>query len=111
MQWLLWLIVLVVVACGEAVMSPPADPVHTYTINVASLSWDANAPLDNVLEYRIYRSTVPGDYPIGTPYAVVDGATTTFRDTTGTADVEYFFVITAFNGLESDVSNEVSKRY
>lgn len=58
MQWLLWLIVLVVVACGEAVMSPPADPVHTYTINVASLSWDANALFDNVLEYQIGRAHV-----------------------------------------------------
>jgi hypothetical protein len=100
-----------VLACGEGSMTSPQEPIHTYTAGSATLSWDANAASDNITEYRLYRSTVPGEHILGEPFIVVDGTTTTYTDTTGLVGVEYFFVLTAFNGLESEFSNEVSKLY
>ncbi len=110
-RFLIILFLLFMIACGEGSITPPGPPIHSYISGSVTLSWDANIPSDNILEYRLYRSTVSGVYPIGEPFIILDESTISYTVTTGVVGIEYFFVVTAFNGLESEVSNEVSKIY
>lgn len=68
-----------------------------------TFSWSA---VTGAEQYRIYRTTTSGNYSFSTPYTTV--TSTTFTDSAVTAGVEYFYVISAFNGTESSISNQVS---
>lgn len=64
-----------------------------------TLAWDANPPAENVSEYRIYEK-------VGTNYVQVGFTTGTTITITGVASGTHTYVATAFNGIESDYSNE-----
>lgn len=77
---------------------------RTLTDTSVNLSWQASAS-SGVEEYRVYRSTVPGD--TGTVLATVQEAF--YNDATGINDeVSYYYTVTAVRGdNESYPSNEV----
>lgn len=80
----------------------PAISSISSTSGSITLSWPA---VTGGEQYRIYRSTTSGSFPT-TPTTSV--TTTSYTDAATTPGVSYFYVISAFNGTESTVSNEVS---
>ena len=73
--------------------------------NALTLAWDPN-PDENIAGYKLHYGTAPGTYD-----QVIDvgnGSTGTVTDLS--ANITYYFVVTAYNdiGLESPPSNEVS---
>jgi hypothetical protein len=85
----------------------PAAPVISSiasTNGTIVLNWPA---VTGGEQYRIYRSTTSGSFS-STPLTTVTA--TTYTDSAVTAGVEYFYVISAFNGTESLVSNQVSAK-
>jgi len=83
--------------------------VLTVTANAvtARLAWDANPPEDNVIGYRLYTSTVDGDY---TNAQVIQlGNVTTGVVTDLLPGNTYHFVVTAYNSVgESGFSSQAS---
>jgi hypothetical protein len=73
------------------------------TINIA---WDANAPAENVVGYKVYIGTQAGVY--GSPVDV--GNVTTYAFTSAVAGQSYFFAVSAYDasGGNSPLSGEVS---
>lgn len=81
----------------------------TVTANAVSvrLTWDPNAPEDNVIGYRIYTSTVNADYSGVIPLGL--GNVTTGVVTDLLPGNTYYFVATAYNAVgESGYSQQVS---
>lgn len=98
---------------GEVDTTPPAAPtalsaeVKAGTIDLA---WSESVSVDAV-GYHVYRGTAPGVQPTGVPYSGAAALTSpSFSDTDATADVTYYYVVTAVDaaGNESPVSAEVS---
>jgi hypothetical protein len=72
----------------------------------ALVSW--NVPSDSsVTEHRIYRGIESGNY---FAVQVVPMPTTQYQFTQLDDYKRHYFAVTAYNGLESDQSTEVSKR-
>lgn len=65
------------------------------------LNWTASST-PNVV-YRVYRGSAHGG-----PYSMIGGAitSTSFLDNSVSSKATYYYVATAFNGLESPKSNE-----
>ena len=68
-----------------------------------SLAWNPSTSSD-VVDYRLYYSTIPNGWSIDDSYRV--GNKTNFSVTNLTAGTKYYFAVTAINavGLESDFS-------
>lgn len=79
----------------------PTALAATATTGQVDLSWTAAS---GAASYRIYRGTVSGTYSqIGTGIAG-----TTYTDTTSVNGTQYFYIVRAFNGIESVNSNEAT---
>ena len=76
---------------------------------VCTLSWDANAEPD-VVGYYVYHRLDGATYSKGNPIGYVSGMTTMTCEALGIGadDQTHYFTVTAYNGLESEFSNEVS---
>jgi hypothetical protein len=76
----------------------------------ATLTWRPNSERD-LAGYKVYRSTVRGQYDQGKVVATIRGNVTTYQTSSLQLGNTYFFVVTAFDvaGNESGYSNEVSK--
>ncbi len=77
----------------------------------ATLSWDApttntDGELTDVVGYKVYYGTSPGNY-----YAVIDAGDVTTYTINNLSPATYYFAVTAYDemGNESSYSNEVSK--
>ena len=68
-----------------------------------SLSWvksaDDGVGQNNVVEYRVYRSTAPGVY--GEPHDVIEAGRESYVDTNSISSGMYYYKIGAFNGAEA----------
>lgn len=79
------------------------------------LSWSAptanndGTPVTNLAGYKIYYSTIKGEYSNTKSKDVGNVLTTTIINVTGSSTLVYYFVATAYNtaGNESGFSNEV----
>jgi fibronectin type 3 domain-containing protein len=99
-RWGAWLsallltVLLVSVGCGGS--SSGRHSVH--------LSWKASVS-NNVVNYNIYRATVPNSYEL----LVSMNPTTSYTDTTVQSGQKYYYVVTAVDseGGESSYSNRV----
>ncbi|MCD8510594.1 MAG: S8 family serine peptidase [Bacillus sp. (in: Bacteria)] len=92
---------------GKDETAPP--PVTNLQANATStsinLSWDQN-PAPDLSGYRVYRSETSGEgFEV-----IADTTNLSYSDATALPEVEYFYVVTAydFSDNESDYSNEVS---
>jgi fibronectin type 3 domain-containing protein len=76
--------------------------------DTATLTWTPNTGID-VAGYKIYQSTVSGEY--GAPVAVIGNVSEYVTTIKTENDQRYYFTITAFDkaGNESAKSEEVSK--
>ena len=79
-----------------------------------TLTWAPGVPTGNEgqpTSYNILRTTTQGGEN-GTPIASVPATETTYTDTTGTPDQEYWYEIVAVNSAGSSApSNEVSATF
>ncbi len=76
---------------------------------VINFAWDPNS--DVVSGYRLYQTTVSGQYTFGSGNEVLQISVGTETGSVDVPDGTYFWVLTAFDasGNESVPSNEVSK--
>lgn len=88
----------------DAPPAAPTDLVATGALNQISLSW--NGTYEDLLSYRIYRST---SSPASEILAEVPGTQTTFVDDTAAPNTDYFYRVKAISLgiIESGYSNEV----
>ncbi len=89
---------------NDAPPAAPTDLVATGALNQISLSW--NGTYEDLLSYRIYRST---SSPASEILAEVPGTQTTFVDDTAAPNTDYFYRVKAISLgiIESGYSNEV----
>jgi len=90
--------------------SPSVIVLSTFTVTVAAvggaltISWNPNAPTDNVTDYQILYGQASGQYG-----ASLDTGLSTSGTLTGlTAGTTYYIAVRAFNGLWSGPSAEVT---
>jgi fibronectin type 3 domain-containing protein len=84
-------------------IAAPTGLVATATPGTVNLTWD---PVTGADSYKIFRGTVSGTYT-----EIASGVlTTSYTDTSVTDGTTYYYVVKAFNGADSDSSNEASVR-
>jgi len=95
--------VLISLVCLWSLLMIPA-----YAENV-NLLWDANASIEQVTSYNIYRTDTSGSYLFGSPEGTVAAtASPSFVDVFNFVGRTRFYVVTAVNvNGESGASNEV----
>jgi len=71
-------------------------------VNV-SFAWNADDPIYNVTNYRLYYGTQSGVYTQHVDVGTLTGVTISFLPGT-----TYYAAVTASNGIESPYSNEIS---
>jgi fibronectin type 3 domain-containing protein len=82
-----------------ALMVPPTSPVGLSAVPsgvAVTLSWTANAPSENVTQYRIYRSTTPDPFLTGP--VVATPVAPPWSDTTAARGSTYYYAMVAVNG-------------
>ncbi|HQK92536.1 MAG TPA: FlgD immunoglobulin-like domain containing protein, partial [Armatimonadota bacterium] len=90
----------------RGVAAADQDPNNGAALVVSWAKSVDDVPGGDVVEYRVYRSVVPGGY--SSPVGRVAAGQTGYTDTTAEGDGEYYFVVRAFDGSnESEDSNEV----
>ena len=87
--------------------APQSPNAFAPTADTVEVSWQESPPSEGVVNYNVYRSTVPGGGKVLVQAGVVGPY---FQDTGLTASTTYYYVVTAVNGfgLESVPSAEVS---
>ncbi len=91
---------------APAAPAAPTGLSRTVGVGQVTLNWTPSVTAGAV-EQRVYRSTTSGSY--GAALATIpNNTTTTYTDTTVVIGNTYFYVVRAFNGVESANSNEVS---
>ena len=93
-----------VAASSDDTVSQPAPP------GGAILAWDA-VPHPNLLGYRVYYGTVPGQYLQSAGQGIDVGNVTNYTVTGLRSATRYYFTVTSVDasGRESGFSNEVFK--
>ncbi len=104
-----WVLLLALNGCtgGDGGPSPSPTPTATATGSI-SFQWDPSSGSD-LAGYRVYRSRTSGSF--GAPIATLPTTTTRYQATGLQKGLEYFFVVSAYdgNGNESQFSNQVSR--
>lgn len=83
------------------------DPGQGGTLQVSwNLSPDDGGGQNDVKEYHIYRATTPTGFT--TPVATVTKGTGSYTDTTVTDNVDYYYMVRAFDGANESVDSNVA---
>ncbi|MES2527358.1 MAG: fibronectin type III domain-containing protein [Bdellovibrionota bacterium] len=82
-------------------LAAPSGLTATSSPSSVALAWTA---VGGASSYRVYRSTSPGSYGA----SIASPATNSYTDSTAANGTTYYYVVTAYNGAESAISNEVS---
>jgi Bacterial Ig domain len=95
-----------------AAIAPPAAPsgltANTPSANTVDLNWADNSSVET--EFKLERSTSP-DFAVATEIATVGTDATSFRDTSATRGITYYYRVRAFNAAgTSGNSNAASAR-
>ena len=90
-----------------------ALPASAQTEHFIAVSWTYTQSADTAVGFNVYRGTLSGGPYTKQNTTLIPVTTLTYQDSNGTANTQYFYVVTAqdSNGFESVFSNQTSATF